>query len=260
MRSWSPSVYKPLPRNVVFYDGPSQLNGERILGIVTSKSTNPKIGRMVQAWIIPAMSPIAAVKSGADAAVCGDCKLRGERWKGRSCYVWIPGVDNIWQSIQKIEKTDHMGPSQLARLVAGLQLRIGAYGDPMAVPVQVWEPLLKTAAGWTAYTHRWAHATAVETTDFRGWCMASVDSVEEQQQASARGWRTFRVRPEGGVLDRGEIVCPHENDESIHCAECSLCRGAARPAKHIAVTVHGQGKKWFPLQVINPEVEAQAIG
>lgn len=131
MRSWSPSVYKPLARNVVFYDGPSQLNGERILGVVTHKSTNPKIGRMVQAWIIPATSPIAAVKSGADAAVCGDCKLRGEKWKGRSCYAWIPGVDNIWQSIQKADRTDHLTPEHLARRVDGLQLRIGRMEIPL---------------------------------------------------------------------------------------------------------------------------------
>ena len=256
MRSWSPSVYKPLQRNVVFYDGPSQLNGERILAVMTHKSTNPKIGRMVQAWIIPATSPIAAVKSGADAAVCGDCKLRGDRWKGRSCYVWIPGVDNIWQSIQKADRTDHLTPSQLAQRVAGLQLRIGAYGDPVALPVDAWQPLLAVAEGWTSYTHTWRRSIARA---FRSWCMASVDSLDEQHHASALGWRTFRVRPEGGSLDRAEIVCPHEEDESIQCADCSLCRGAARPAKNIAVTVHGNGKKWFPLQVINEEVEAEAL-
>lgn len=256
MRSWSPSVYKPLPRNVVFYDGPSQLNGERILGVMTHKSTNPKIGRMVQAWIIPAMSPIAAVKSGADASVCGDCKLRGDRWKGRSCYVWIPGVDNIWQSIQKADRTDHMTPRELSGYIEGLQLRIGAYGDPIAVPLSVWAPLLNVAAGWTAYTHQWRQALP----PYQAWCMASVDSVDEQRDAAARGWRTFRVRPDGGALDRTEIVCPHENDESIQCDGCSLCRGAGRPAKSIVVTVHGQGRKHFPLQVINAEVEAQAIG
>lgn len=257
MRNRSPSVYKPLPRNVVFYDGPSQLNGERILGVVTHKSTNPKIGRMVQAWIIPATSPIAAVKSGADAAVCGDCKLRGERWKGRSCYVWIPGVDNIWQSIQKADRTDHLTPGQLASRIDGLQLRIGAYGDPVAVPLSVWRPLLDVAAGWTAYTHQHRIAAAKP---FRSWCMASVDTEAEQRDAEARGWRTFRVRSDGAPLERGEIVCPHEQDEAVQCANCSLCRGAARPAKSIVVTVHGQGRKWFPLQVINPEVEAQSIG
>jgi hypothetical protein len=257
VRSWSPSVYKPLPRNVVFYDGPSQLNGERIIGVVTHKSTNPKIGRMVQAWIIPATSPIAAVKSGADAAVCGECKLRGHRWKGRSCYVWIPGVDNIWQSIQKADRTDHLTPGELARRIDGLQLRIGAYGDPVAIPAGVWEPLLEVAAGWTAYTHAWLRSIAEP---FKPWCMASVDTVAERLDARGRGWRTFRVRADRDPLAIGEIVCPHEQDESVQCADCSLCRGAARPTKDIVVTVHGQGRKWFPLQVINAEVDAQVIG
>lgn len=33
MKSWrAADVYRPLPRNVVFYDGPSMLTGDRILG------------------------------------------------------------------------------------------------------------------------------------------------------------------------------------------------------------------------------------
>jgi len=84
MRSWkSADIYRPIgSRNVLLYDGPSRLNGARILIIGTAQNGNRKIGHMLQLWIIPAISPIAAVQSGADVAVCGDCVHRGDRHGG----------------------------------------------------------------------------------------------------------------------------------------------------------------------------------
>jgi hypothetical protein len=239
-------LHQLLPHSVKIYDGPSLFTGERIFVIAAAKSQNRKIGRMLQLWVIPALSPIEAVKTGRDEAVCGDCKLRGDgAGKQRACYVeWWRSVANIHFAHERAEKID---PYQFARLAAGEQLRVTAYGDPMAVPVQVWEPALRTAAGWTAYTHQWKNAGGVQTTDFRSWCMASVDSVEEQLEAEARGWRTFRIRESStaGINAAREVVCPHEVDAEIKCASCSLCRGNARPAKSIVVTVHGQQAKWF---------------
>src|SRR5262245_5569537 len=135
MRSWRPpQVYWPIGRrNVVLYDGPSQLTGARILVIATAQNGNRKIGPMLQLWILPAISPLAALKSGADAAVCGDCPHRGDgHGRQRSCYVWSPGVDNIWQARAKAVV---MTPQAFATRHAGLQLRVGAYGDPVAVPM-----------------------------------------------------------------------------------------------------------------------------
>jgi hypothetical protein len=46
MRSWrSADIYRPLARNVVFYEGPSMLNGEPILAIATAQNGNRKIRR-----------------------------------------------------------------------------------------------------------------------------------------------------------------------------------------------------------------------
>lgn len=243
--SWRPAlVYKPLKRNVVFYHGPSRLNGDDILVIGTAQNGNRKIGAMLQLWIMPAISPIEAVRTGRDAAVCGDCALRGDgHGKSRVCYVeWWRSVENIWQSSAR---ADVMTPSDFAREHSGLQLRIGAYGDPVAVPMHVWQPLLDSAAGWTAYTHQWRTQLAHE---YQSWCMASVETHADQLVASRLGWRTFRVRPEDGALSSSEVVCPHEQNESIKCASCELCRGASRQAKHIVVTVHGSsGRKYFPL-------------
>lgn len=195
MKSWRAlDIYRPIPRNVVIYDGPSRLTGERIFVIASARNGNRKIGRMLQFWILPAISPIVAVKSGRDAAVCGDCRLRGDgHGNGRICYVeYFRAVENIWQSQRRADRTDRLDVERFAPRVAGLQLRIGAYGDPVAVPLEVWQPLLRVAGGWTAYTHQWRRDDV--TSGFHTWCMASVDSELEQLQATARGWRTFRVR------------------------------------------------------------------
>jgi hypothetical protein len=246
--SWKPkATYRPIgSTNLVLYDGPSRLNGERILVIATAQNGNRKIGSMLQFWIVPAISPIAAVKSGKDDAVCGDCKMRGDgRGRERSCYVeWWRAVENIWQNWNK-GKARPMAPLEFATTYPGLQLRIGAYGDPVAVPLDVWEVLLSSAAGWTAYTHQWLQAPA----GFQGWCMASVDSVEEQASAAALGWRTYRDRLEGEAALDSEAVCPAsaEGGHKALCAGCSLCRGLSRPAKHVTIVAHGGGAAYIPV-------------
>lgn len=257
MRSWkAPDIYRPIGRrNILLYDGPSRLTGARILVIATAQNGNRKIGHMLQFWIVPAISPIAAVRSGADDAVCGDCRHRGDGHGGeRSCYVeWWRSVENIWQARAK---TIELSPRKFAQRHAGLQLRIGAYGDPVAVPIDVWEPLLTTAVGWTAYTHQWRLPMARW---FRPWCMASVDTAAEQHEAALAGWRTFRVRGPADDLRGDEVACP-ASAEAGHrtvCASCELCRGAARQAKHVAIVAHGRsGAKYFGRTIPVAEVSA----
>lgn len=258
MRSWTPAdVYKPFARNVVLYDGPSQLTGASILVIAAAQNGNRKIGHMCQVWIIPAISPIAAVRSGADDAVCGDCKLRGDgTGKGRACYVeWWRAVENIWQARGKAVV---MTPTAFASKHSGLQLRIGAYGDPLAVPLHIWRALLTTAAGWTAYTHQWRQPSAAA---YRDWCMASVDTEDERQHAADLGWRTFRIRATADdAIDANEVICPASNEAGHRttCAACELCRGASRKAKSVVIAAHGYGAasnnfiKLTPVQATTP--------
>lgn len=256
MRSWrSPDIYKPFNRNVLLYDGPSQLTGARILVIATAQNGNRKIGHMVQLWIMPAISPIAAVRSGMDDAVCGDCKMRGSLDGGRTCYVeWWRSVENIWQARAKAVV---MSPREFAVKHPNLQLRIGAYGDPVAVPVGVWRNLLATAAGHTAYSHAWRREIAAP---YRPWCMASVDTLQEHLEAAAAGWRTFRVRQADEALLGTEIVCPasEEGGHRVVCADCELCRGTERRAKHVAIVAHGRNAVHFEAarRRVIPMVEA----
>src|SRR4029077_13629898 len=118
----------------------------------------------------------------------------------------------------------------------GRHLRLGAYGDPGAVPFELWRMLLATTAGWVAYTHSWR----VCDPRLKTIAMASVDNETEFHLAHLAGWRTFRVRRAEEELCRVgptkvplEFVCP-ASDEAGHrttCQACQLCRGTASPAR-----------------------------
>lgn len=226
--------------NVVLYEGPSVFTGNPIMVIATRHTSNRAIGPMIQFWIVPATSPRLAVKSGRDEDVCGDCKYRrhagDDRGKGRGCFVeWWRAPENIWQAR---EQAEDMTPGFFAACYPGRQFRISGYGDPVAVPLPVWEPLIKVAGGWTAHTHAWHRP---EAEPFRAWCMASVDTLDEQTAAAHLGWRTYRVRAYGGTVLPHEAICPktEEGGYRATCATCSLCRGNARPAANIVCAAHG---------------------
>lgn len=228
--------------SAVFYRGVSALNGDPIIGVLTGlvlPSANEKTGPMVQAYILPANEPpTEAVKSGRDAAICGDCKHRSGSNIGRSCYViWWLGPQNAWKGAYRLQAVE------TAALVAGKHVRLGAFGDPSAIPWRVWHNMLRRAAGWTGYTHFW------RTTDprFASILMASVDSEAEKAEASALGWRTFRVRQEHEELHDDEVICPasHEAGQRTTCLDCQLCRGVKRDARSVAILAHGQRMKWF---------------
>ena len=78
------------PNGYDLFDGPSQLDGTRIVAIaITRAGKNRKTGTMIQTYILrPTVTPIAAVHRGLDVSICGDCGHRGDgTGRGRSCYV-----------------------------------------------------------------------------------------------------------------------------------------------------------------------------
>lgn len=223
------------------YSGPSQLDGQPIVALATGltrKSANSKTGPMLQAYILRADEhPVHAVRTGADASVCGDCPLRPALANGGpQCYV------NKGFGPAATYRAEHVDidPIELgARArVRKLPIRLGAYGDPAAVPAIVWRELVQDNR-WTGYTHQWRSAF-----DLRDLCMASVGSEAEAAEAHAAGWRTFRVRRPGDALMPGEIACPAsaEAGKRTTCAQCGLCdgkRGANDRRKSIAIVDHG---------------------
>lgn len=227
----------------VFYRGPSLLTGDPIVGLVSGLehgSANAKTGPMAQAWILrPDLPPMDAKRQNLDDAICGDCKLRGHDGVDSGCYVapWLAPF-NVWKVFRAGGYPDVTWPA-LQAVVEGRAIRLGAYGDPAAVPFEVWRAMLVTAGGWVAYTHAWRRCDP----RLKTIAMASVDSVDEFHLAHLVGWRTFRIRrPNDPIVTGYEFACP-ASDEMGHrttCERCQLCRGASSPARSVVINIHGK--------------------
>lgn len=231
----------------VLYKGPSMIDGEPIVALATGidrPSSNRKTGDMIQTWIMRAdLSPIVAAGLGADFSVCGACPHRGDGYGNqRSCYVVIAQAPtSAWMAWSRAGQPSASLASVVERC-AGRMIRLGAYGDPCAVPAEVWRQLIDRSSGWTGYTHQWRR---LESFEYQGFLMASVDSAEEQRIATSQGWRTFRVgsAPSSKPM-QGEIPCIATVTNKT-CAQCRLCSGSERKsAPSIHIVPHGTGARY----------------
>lgn len=253
------------PTGFILYEGPSMLDGAPIVAIATGfgrPSSNRKTGDMVQTYILRRdIAPLDALRTGADASVCGDCKHR--QGQGGACYVNVGhGPRAVWDAYRrgryprtcngKARPTAADHAEERATLGEGRTVRLGTYGDPAAVPAWVWEALTARASGRTGYTHQWANRSLpmAHREALRSLLMASVDTPQEAEEARILGWRYFRVRGEGEALGRREAVCPasEEAGKRRTCATCLACDGAT-PGRteraSMAIVVHGSLARRF---------------
>lgn len=228
---------------MVLYEGPSMLNGEPIVAIATgfsSPSTNIKTGPMIQIWILAQEeTPMEAAKSGKDSAVCGDCPLKPS--KTGACYVTLfQGPRSIWATWKRGGYPDYE-PS----MFLNASVRFGAYGDPAAVPFDIWDNIGFVAKMHTGYTHQWRDCDPLH----KHYCMASVETEADAMQAREAGWRTFRVTTSPGDKSLSkEVICPasEEAGHKIQCIDCGACDGTAGNRKsHIVIHAHGSRTKKF---------------
>ena len=241
----------------IIYSGPSKIDGSPIVAIYIAGSANSKTGSMAQVYILQAdVDPITANRTGADYGICGDCPHRGKAnpakvsglAEGRSCYVNIVQGPN---QIHKAFKAGKYQPATLDELPAigeGQTIRLGAYGDPLAIPSHIWRALLSKAKGHTSYTH----ASGILPDATLSPHMVSADNPQQTQDMHSKGLRTFRVIPLKQWQDNGkasllpsEILCPasKEAGAKVQCLDCGLCAGQTIKAKSIAIPAHGIGKK-----------------
>ena len=250
---------------MIIYEGKSQLDKQtNIVCIATDGSSNQKTGGMVQTWILHAdLDPISANRWGNDRAICGECIHKGTEkslfeFRGtaaqRSCYVLLLGPQSIYKTyVAGNYKTAR--PDKLDKLGRGRIIRVGSYGDPAAVPADIWRNLLKNSAGWTGYSHQLLNADKTSLNnqflDYSDFCMLSADNMEQARLAWAQELRTYRTVESVQQIDtQNEILCPasEQAGKVTTCEKCKLCsgsKGKARFAKSIAIPVHGAGKKHF---------------
>lgn len=239
-------MVKKKPNGYIIWEGVSQLDGKTPVVLIATgfknNTQNPKTGNMIQTWIICRDThPSEAINNGEDKGICGDCPHRKIDGK-RSCYVNQMSIASVYRAYKAGKYSSDFSPS----LLIDRKLRVGSYGEPTAVPLDIWKELLYYVSSHTGYTHQW-----LRFPEFAGICMASVDSKAQQVVAESLGWRTFRVTVPQEELSDSEIRCPNEVNSDIQCSRCRLCEGNEhRSARSIAITVHGVGAKHYVQAVV----------
>lgn len=226
----------------VLWQGASQLDGHPIMLLATgfNYSINAKTGNMIQTYIVRQdVNPSVAQNNGQDQSICGNCPLRptsGTRELG-VCYVTTAqgGIDSSWRSWSAGRVKD-ISPSEWATLFSYRFVRIGSYGDPVAVPVEVWDRIIEHSQGHTGYTHQWRRKVAQ---DYK-FLQASCSTLEEVAQAKVKGWNVYVNLPTDTHHPVGfsGIQCPAQTD-GVQCIDCRLCDG-----KTGDVWCHDHGLKW----------------
>lgn len=225
---------------MILYKGPSCIDGNEIVCLATglNGSKNRKTGPMVQTYILlQDMPPREALQTGADVSICGNCPARNT-WcyaiQGHSGMV-LSRIYRHWRSGGYAHVTDP------GLVLKDRLLRLGAYGDPAAVPTDVWRSATRLCRGWTGYTHQWRDCDQ----DLKEFCMASVDSIDEALEAQALGWRTYRVTESLDVRLPREVPCPH-GPTGLQCSQCLACDGTRRSLRgSIVIEAHGSRANKF---------------
>lgn len=206
-------------------------------------TANVKTGDMIQVWILRRdINPIEANHSNKDRAICGDCPLRGDHGKGRTCYVTLSQAP---LAVFKAYQAGNYPKLHDYSVFAGRSVRFGAYGDPTHIPHNIIQDICRYASNWTGYTHQWRNPVF---SAYKSYLMASIEDGWGLDDAHKTGWRTFRVVSDANLRTSREIVCVNESRD-VQCADCGLCAGTAIKAKSIVITVHGTGATYFQKSV-----------
>ena len=256
----------------IFYES------EDIVCIATGNSSNKKTGDEVQTWILYKHEPPnIAIDTGKDSIICGDCKHRGivlslddatiysdmlttpkkkallkriedKRAKGlnsinidRECYVLVFQAPLAVYKCWKRGGYPTLTPKQAQKRLAYKVVRLGSYGDPVHVPLEVWNIILKLTLGTTGYTHQWKN---LEYIGYSKYLMASVDTSEEMFQANVLGYRTFRVRKKNEEVQPNEVGCLSDRNargtkKLVSCVDCMMCSGlTSKVTKDISIIQH----------------------
>jgi hypothetical protein len=166
-----------------------------------------------------------------------NCPHRGKASGGSgACYVNPRTPASVWRAFSR----GNVRPLDLAAF-KDRKVRFGAYGDPAAVPFEVWQAIAEVADGITGYTHQWRACDPRLATV----CMASCDSIDEYRAARRNGWRGFVVRELGAAKPKGLVQCPATagKDNKVTCLTCMQSRatGAPRPSR-LKFTAHRHGR------------------
>jgi len=197
-------------------------------------SANSKTGDMVQLAILPIDNkPTAALKN-RQLPNCGDCALIS------TCYVNTVSLNAVYE--QTIAQPVSAVPKQLRAPV-----RLGSWGDPGLLPLDLLQQLTRAAGAHTGYTHLWQEIGQ----EYSQLLMASIDHLTAKQQgltvdqlkqlAWDKGYRTYSILQPGEKQSAQERECLYVSNNT-QCRYCKLCNGAGSQ-RSIAAPLHGPNNK-----------------
>lgn len=225
---------------LVIWEGESLIDGSSIVLLMTGLiySTNRKTGNQLQTWIMRSdIHPIEAVKTGDDESICGSCSRRGQGKNTdtgiRTCYVAVhQSPTQVWRTYKNNDYARYN--ESYNPFLNRRSLRMGSYGDPAAVPIEVWKNLIDVTYGHTGFTSQWRDEYAKP---LKGLVQASCNSVEDMELAKSMGWKTYTSLPVGHPKVKGLLECRFKSsDGTIKCEQCMLCDGTK---SHIMIEDHG---------------------
>lgn len=208
-----------------------------------AQSNNRKTGNVPTAFI--GKSETEARKS------CRGCA----QLKNKNCYAWFGTVGWGYQNVLKVFKRDPQRYSFMNALAnrasTARMVRVSAIGDPARAKFRDLESAyllskqLKLA--FVGYTHFHKEANA---TKLKKLLMASCDSMEDADDAVARGWRATTIVPYDFDKKRFEtpagnvaVVCPAQTKPGeITCNDCLLC-DASRQTRFQVIAFKDHGPK-----------------
>ena len=200
-------------------------------------SSNRKTGKAVQTYLIQKDRITEKEVFGAKCEACPmvkKCYVKRDKMSVRKALKRMLGLEDGNTSYALVTLNDALP------LLHGRKIRLGTYGDPSALSLDVIKRITEAATlGHLGYTHFWREISP----DYAQYLMASCESAADEREARLIGYRRFRVRLQEGDqhLLSDSIECPNVT-HGITCDQCGLCDGTRKGAvKSIWIGEHGNG-------------------
>jgi len=231
-------------QGILVYKGKSQLDGENIIAVATKDTKNEKTGDAIQIWILRGdIGPIIAKRLGYDFSICGNCPLRDVK----VCYCNLcHGPLQVFKAYHN-DRYEKLNDTNI-EFFRDKEVRLGAYGDPTAVPISIWDKIAEVSNSILAYTHQW---NKPEFQEYKKYCMASTEDPISYKKAQELDWRTFNVKLPNEPLFENEYRCPASKEAGVltTCSKCQSCKGlSSEIKKSVAIEFHGVGINDYKLQ------------
>lgn len=169
-----------------------------------------------------------------DSGNCFDCPFSFNRNEGKSggCYCHkdkqLLGIKAMLRRLSKLSIEPLRKDKLNSFLIISKELkpsttRMGAYGEPVTLPLNVVGKLCRLSPKHTGYTHQYTKLQG-----YSKYLMASTHNAFETSLANSLGFRAFSV-------DGNGAVCPAAKEfkgKKKTCVECGACDGTSKNRKN----------------------------